>query len=157
MLQVAGYRHALVAWLDAKAIPEATPSITFAVGDPSRPLTEDNAVLFTLGTPGPRAPGHVPVWVECVVPANVVEPGPSYLGALRGRLLHTLGRAFPGAARTRVGAASPYDGLAADVPGSAPGKPIHTGQTCVFGAAPASTGRHRRPAARSPRAWPGMP
>ncbi len=123
MLQVAGYRHALVAWLDAKAIPEATPSITFAVGDPSRPLTEDNAVLFTLGTPGPRAPGHVPVWVECVVPANVVEPGPSYLGALRGRLLHTLGRAFPGAARTRVGAASPYDGLAADVPGSAPGKP----------------------------------
>ena len=122
-LPVAGYRHALTLWADPKAMPEVAAPITIAIGDPSRALLEDNAVLFTVGLPGWRGSAQVPIWIECVVPANVVEPGPSYLGALRVRLVHTLGRVFPGLKRDRITVASPYDGLAPDGPGTAAGKP----------------------------------
>jgi hypothetical protein len=121
-LPIAGYRHALALWVDAKAVPDTAPPLTIAIGDPSRPLLEDNAVLFTVGTPGARGSAQVPIWIECVVPANVVEPGPSYLGALRGRLIHTLGRAFPALKRDKITVASPYDGLPVEGAGAPAGR-----------------------------------
>jgi phytoene dehydrogenase-like protein len=122
-LATTGYRHALTLWVDAKAVPETVPPLTIAIGDPSRPLLEDNAVLFTAGTPGTRGSSQLPIWVECVVPASVVEPGPSYLAALRPRLVHTLGRVFPALKRDHITVASPYDGLPPEGPGTAGAKP----------------------------------
>jgi phytoene dehydrogenase-like protein len=122
-LPAAGYRHALAVWADAKAVPETAPPLTIAIGDPSRPLLEDNAVLFTVGTPGARGSSLVPIWVECVVPASVVEPGPSYLASLRSRLVHTLGRVFPALKRDRITVASPYDGLPAELPAPSGARP----------------------------------
>jgi len=53
----------------------------------------------------------VPVWVECSVPAHAVEAGLGYLRALRGRVVHTLGRHLPDVPRRATLLASAYDGL----------------------------------------------
>ena len=57
---------------------------------------------------------RIPIWVECGVPAHLVEAGPSYLRALRGRVTHVLRRLLPGFAQHFVVLASPYDGLPAE-------------------------------------------
>jgi phytoene dehydrogenase-like protein len=111
--RVAGYRYAIALLVDAPGIPEGTPARILAIGDPSRALTEDNAVAITVGRPG-DGDRRVPVWVECNVSANLVDAGPSYLRALRGRVVHTLGRLIPGIARHVSVLASPYDGLPAE-------------------------------------------
>jgi len=111
--RVAGYRYAIALLVDAPGIPEGTPARVLAIGDPSRALTEDNAVAITIGRPG-NGDRRVPMWVECDVAANLVDAGPSYLRALRGRVVHTLGRLIPGIARHVSVVSSPYDGLPAD-------------------------------------------
>jgi phytoene dehydrogenase-like protein len=111
--RVAGYRYAIALLVDAPGIPDGTPARILAIGDPSRALTEDNAVAITIGRPG-DGDRRVPMWVECNVSANLVDAGPSYLRALRGRVVHTLGRLVPGIARHIAIVASPYDGLPAE-------------------------------------------
>ena len=64
------------------------PPRVLAIGDPSRPLIEDNAIAVTVGSRAPREPRQIPLWIECAVPAHDVEAGPSYLRALRGRVTH---------------------------------------------------------------------
>jgi phytoene dehydrogenase-like protein len=117
-LRIAGYRHALSLLCEPGAIPEGTPPRIIAIGDPSRPLTEDNALAITIGAALARTPQRIPLWVECVVPPHAVEAGPGYLGALRGRLTHTLGRLLPTLPSRIALVASPYDGLPAEPSGA---------------------------------------
>jgi phytoene dehydrogenase-like protein len=112
-LRVTGYRYALSLLVGPRAVPAGTPARVLAVGDPSRALLEDNAIAVTVGQPPPREPDRLPVWVECTVPAHLVDAGPSYLRALRGRLLQTLERLRPELGKELLVAASPYDGLGA--------------------------------------------
>jgi phytoene dehydrogenase-like protein len=117
-LRVGGYRYGLSLLVGAGAIPAGTPSRVLAIGDPARPLLEDNAIAVTVGQPAPRDPGRTPIWVECVVSAHLVDAGPSYLRALRGRVVHTLGQLFPDLERHLILRASPYDGLPPERMGS---------------------------------------
>ena len=94
--RVTGYRYSLAALVEPDALPADMPSRLLAVGDPSRALTEDNAVAITVGQPNPRDPRRIPLWVECGVPANLVEAGASYLRSLRGRVTHVVRRLLPG-------------------------------------------------------------
>ncbi len=105
-------------------MPAGTPSRLLAIADPARPLVEDNAIAVTVGRPGPREPDRIPLWIECAVPAHLVDAGPSYLRALRGRLLQTLERLWPELAKNILVVASPYDGLGAQRGGdNAPRRP----------------------------------
>ncbi len=113
-LRVAGYRYALSLVVSAKALPAGTPARLLAIADPARPLVEDNAIAVTVGRPGAREPERIPLWIECAVPAHLVDAGPSYLRALRGRLLQTLERLWPDLAKNLLVVASPYDGLGAE-------------------------------------------
>ena len=110
-----------------EAVPAGTPARLLAIADPSRPLIEDNAIAVTVGRPGPREPDRIPLWIECAVPAHLVDAGPSYLRALRGRLLQTLERLWPGLAKNTLLVASPYDGLGAQRSGDGPATPANTG------------------------------
>lgn len=122
-LRVAGYRYTVALLAPPGAVPAGTPPLTFAVGDPSRPLLEDNALAITVGPPGGRTGDRTPIWVECTVPAGPVEGGSSYLAALRGRVIHTVMRLMPTLAGKPLLVASPHDGLPPEVPGSPAGKP----------------------------------
>jgi phytoene dehydrogenase-like protein len=112
-LRVTGYRYALALLVTPSALPAGTPARVIAIGDPSRPLIEDNAIAVTVGRPGSREPDRIPLWIECAVPAHLVDAGPSYLRALRGRLLQTLERLWPNLGKEILVVASPYDGLGA--------------------------------------------
>jgi phytoene dehydrogenase-like protein len=116
--RVTGYRYGIAAIVEPDALPPDLPARVLAIGDPSRPLAEDNAVAITVGPPTPRDPRRIPIWIECGVPAHLVEAGPSYLRALRGRVTHVLRRLLPGFAQHLVVLASPYDGLPAEVRGT---------------------------------------
>ena len=116
--RVTGYRYSITAVVEPDALPPDMPSRVLAIGDPSRALTEDNAVAITVGQPSPRDPRRVPLWVECSVPAHLVEAGSSYLRALRGRVAHVLRRALPRFAERMIILASPYDGLPAEQRGT---------------------------------------
>ncbi len=129
-LRVAGYRHALALLVSPKALPAGTPSRVLAVGDPSRPLWEDNAIAVTVSRPNPREPERVPVWLECAVPAHLVDAGPAYLRSLRARLLQTMEQLYPGFGQQVALVASAHDGLPPEGPLAA--KPKRT-------AAPAGT------------------
>ena len=102
-LRVGGYRYALSLIVAPAAIPAGTPARLLAIADPARPLIEDNAIAVTVGRPGPREPDRIPLWIECAVPAHLVDAGPSYLRALRGRLLQTLERLWPDLAKNTAG------------------------------------------------------
>src|SRR5450631_731653 len=133
-LRVGGYRYALSLLVGPQAVPAGTPSRLLAIGDPARPLVEDNAIAVTVGRPGPREPDRIPLWIECAVPAHLVDAGPSYLRALRGRLLQTLERFWPGLAKNILIVASPYDGLGAQRAGddaAADGKIAKASSTTV--------------------------
>jgi phytoene dehydrogenase-like protein len=112
--RVTGYRYGIAALVRPDALPADMPPRVLAIGDPSRPLTEDNAVAITVGQPSPRDPRQIPIWIECSVPAHLVEAGPSYLRALRGRLTHVARRLLPDLAANLIVLGSPYDGLPAE-------------------------------------------
>jgi phytoene dehydrogenase-like protein len=115
---VNGYRYGLAALVEPEALPADLPARLLAVVDPSRALTEDNAVSITVGPPNPRDPRRIPVWIECGVPANLVEAGASYLRSLRGRVMHVVRRLLPAFAERMVVLGSPYDGLPAEQRGT---------------------------------------
>jgi phytoene dehydrogenase-like protein len=117
LARVTGYRYGLAALVEPDALPADMPSRLLAIGDPSRALSEDNAVAITVGQPNPRDPRRIPLWVECGVPANLVEAGASYLRSLRGRVTHVVRRLLPAFAQHMVMLGSPYDGLPAELRG----------------------------------------
>jgi hypothetical protein len=57
-----------------------------------------------------RQRAHVPVWVECLVPAATAS-GEQYLAVLRARLRERLGKVLPFFERHLLVLASPHDGL----------------------------------------------
>ena len=116
--RVTGYRYGIAAIVEPDALPADMPSRVLAIGDPSRALTEDNAVALTIGPPSPRDPRRIPIWIECGVLAHLVEAGSSYLRALRGRVAHVLRRLLPRFAEHMIILASPYDGLPAEQRGT---------------------------------------
>ena len=109
--RVTGYRYGIAALVEPDALGADLPPRVLAIGDPARPLSEDNAVAITVGQPSPRDPRQIPIWIECSVPAHLVEAGPSYLRALRGRVTHVVRRLLPDFARHMIVLSSPYDGL----------------------------------------------
>jgi phytoene dehydrogenase-like protein len=111
--RVTGYRYGIAALVEPDAVADLPPRV-FAIGDPSRALAEDNAIAITVGPPSPRDPRQIPVWLECGVPAHLVDAGPSYLRALRGRVTHVVRRLLPEFARNLIVLGSPYDGLPAE-------------------------------------------
>jgi phytoene dehydrogenase-like protein len=122
-LHVAAYRYALALLVRPEAIPEGMGPRVFVIGDPARPLLEENALVVTVGQPTAREPDRVPIWAECLVPAPPVDAGPGYLGALRGRVAAALARLLPFFERHLVVLASPHDGLPPEAPswkGSSP-------------------------------------
>jgi hypothetical protein len=144
-LRLSGYRYALSLLVSPQALPAGTPARLLVLGDPSRPLLEDNALAVTAGRPGPRDGERIPLWVECVVPAHLVDAGPSYLRALRGRLVQMLDRLWPGFGKQLLLAASPYDGLGVELGGVGAGTGAKTGGTTG-----ATTGATSSVAARPP-------
>jgi hypothetical protein len=99
-----------------EALPEPLPPRLVAVEDRSRAPLEDNALLVTLGAPGPRAPELIPLWAECLVPAAAVATGPGHLALVRARLRERLGALLPFLDAGLVVLASPHDGLAPELP-----------------------------------------
>ncbi|HXJ20386.1 MAG TPA: hypothetical protein VMT03_09140 [Polyangia bacterium] len=124
-LRVTGYRHALAMIVGPRALPAGTPARVLAVADPARPLWEDNAIAITVSRPAAREPDRVPLWIECAVPAHLVDAGPAYLRALRGRLLQTVEQLYPGFGKQIAVIASAHDGLAPEGPQAA--RPPRTG------------------------------
>jgi len=126
-LPMSAYRYTLSLLVGADALPQGIGSRLLSVADPARPLLEDNALAVTVGQPSQREPDRVPVWAECVVPAAPVDAGSAYLRALRGRVVAHLRRLLPFFERHLVVLASPYDGLAPEIPGwagAAPPPPV---------------------------------
>lgn len=118
-LHVEGYRYAISMLVGPEALPEGMASRVFLISDPGRGLIEENALAVTVGQPSPRQPDHIPVWVECIVPAPPVDAGPGYLRALRGRVLERLETLLPFFREHLVVLASPHDGLPAEVSAAA--------------------------------------
>jgi len=118
-LRVAAYRYALSLLVTPEAIPEGMGSRVFVIGDPAKPLIEDNAVAVTVGLPAPRDPGRVPVWAECLLPAPAVDAGPGYLRTMRARVRKQLARVLPFLNQHLIVLGSPFDGLPPEIPGLA--------------------------------------
>jgi hypothetical protein len=117
-LHVEGYRYALAMLVRPDALPEGMAERVVLIGDPTRPLVEENALAVTVGQAAPRQADQIPVWVECVVPAPPVDAGPDYLRALRGRVVDRLQRLLPFFQEHLVVLGSPHDGLPPEVPGA---------------------------------------
>ncbi|HVU52669.1 MAG TPA: hypothetical protein VHL80_18440 [Polyangia bacterium] len=118
-LHVEGYRYTIALLVGPEALPEGMGERVLMIGDPGRPLVEENALAITVGQPAPRQPEHVPLWVECVVPALPVDAGPGYLRALRGRVVERLETLLPFFRQHLVVLASPHDGLPPELPAAA--------------------------------------
>jgi phytoene dehydrogenase-like protein len=126
-LPIAAYRYAIAMLLAPEALPEGMGNRVYLIGDPARPLLEDNALAVTVGQPAARDAGRVPVWVECVVPAPPVDAGSAYLRQLRARVVARLDRLLPFFERHLAVLASPHDGLPPEIPGwkgAAPPPPV---------------------------------
>jgi phytoene dehydrogenase-like protein len=117
-LHVEGYRYTIALLVGPEALPEGMGERVYLIGDPARPLIEENALAITVGQPAPRQPEQIPLWVECVVPAPPVDAGPGYLRALRGRVVERLEALLPFFRQHLVVLASPHDGLPPELPGS---------------------------------------
>jgi len=118
-LRAACYRYGLSMLVAPDAIPEGMGGRVFLIGDPARPLLDDNAICVTVGQPAPRDAGRIPVWAECLVPAPAVDAGPGYVRALRGRVRKQLHKLFPFFPQHLLVMASPFDGLPPEIPGAA--------------------------------------
>ncbi len=149
-IRPACYRYTLVALVRRQALPADLGSRVIAVGHPEQPAIEDNALLLTVGLEGPRQPGLVPLWVDCLVPAAAAA-AEGYLSVVRSRVRERLMALAPDLERHLVLLASPHDGLPPELPGAAEPEPVRTTPmrpafTCDLprvlgvGAAPLATG-----------------
>jgi phytoene dehydrogenase-like protein len=118
-LRASCYRYGVSLLVSAEALPDGMGNRLFLIGDPTRPLLEDNAVAVTVGQAAPRDAGRVPIWAECLVPAAAVDAGPGALRAMRARLRKQLTRLFPFFPQHLQVLASPFDGLPPEIPGGA--------------------------------------
>jgi phytoene dehydrogenase-like protein len=112
------YRYTLCLLVRPDAIPEGMGPRVVAVRDPAQPLIEDNALLITVGAED-RQRAHVPVWVECLVPAAAAS-GEQYLAVLRARLRERIGKVLPFFERHLLVLASPHDGLPPELSAAEP-------------------------------------
>lgn len=124
------HRYCVVFLVRPEAIDEGVGPRLISVLDPKRPLLEDNAIAITVGAPL-RKEGHVPLFVECLVPAAIVEREPAYLAVVRSRLRAHVGGVIPSLEDHLLAIASAHDGLAPDV---LRGADVATG---IFGPLPA--------------------
>jgi phytoene dehydrogenase-like protein len=148
-LHVEAYRYTIAMLVGPEALPEGMAERVFLIGDPARPLVEENALTITVGQPAPRQPDQIPVWVECVVPAPPVDAGPGYLRALRARVVERLETLLPFFRRHLVVLASPHDGLPPELPDGA--------ATARARAAATSAAAPARKSTPAPPAVPTMP
>lgn len=88
--------HVTSLFLVKRQAPWARPGLTLALGDPSRPPLEDNALFVTVGEPLPRHLELVPVWVTRIVAVAALESGAAYLASVEARVRERLGRLFAG-------------------------------------------------------------
>jgi phytoene dehydrogenase-like protein len=120
-LHVEAYRYAISLLVRPEALPEGMADRVVLIGDPTRPLVEENALAVTVGQPAPRQADQIPLWVECVVPAAPVDAGPGYLRALRGRVVERLEQLLPFFREHLIVLASAHDGLPPELaPGVTP-------------------------------------
>ena len=147
-LHVEAYRYAIAMLVSPEALPEGMGDRVFLITDPARPLVEENALAVTVGSPAPRQPDQIPVWVECVVPAPPVDAGPGYLRALRGRVVERHATVRPFSRRPLLGLAPPPAGLPPELPNGAP-------DPRASGAAPAAA--PQRKSTPAPPAAPTLP
>ncbi|HVZ74429.1 MAG TPA: hypothetical protein VHJ20_18740 [Polyangia bacterium] len=115
-LHVEAYRYAISLLVRPEALPEGMSDRVLVIGDPVRPLVEENALAVTVGQPAPRQADQIPMWIECIVPAPPVDAGPGYLRALRGRVVERFERLVPFFREHLVVLASPHDGLPPELP-----------------------------------------
>ena len=92
-----------------------------SVRDPAKPILEENALHITVGSPAPRQPNRIPVWVECLVPASAAE-SLGYLAVIRARVREEISRLLPFSDRHLWVVASPHDVLAPELGLDAPGE-----------------------------------
>jgi phytoene dehydrogenase-like protein len=151
-LHVEAYRYCLSLLVRPDALPEGMGERVFLIGDPKRPLIEENALAVTVGQPAPRQPDEIPIWVECIVPAPPVDAGPGYLRALRGRVVERLETLLPFFREHLIVLASPHDGLPPELPASAAARPTTT-STGPKGAV-ATSGPRKTAPAPAPAATP---
>jgi len=112
------YRYTLCLLLRPDALPQGMAARVIAVRDPAQPLIEDNALSITVGAED-RQRAHVPMWVECLVPAAAAS-GEGYLAVLRARLKERIGRILPFFERHLLVLASPHDGLPPELSAAEP-------------------------------------
>lgn len=107
-------RYCVVFLVQAAAITAEIGPRMISVLDPQRSLMEDNAIAVTVGS-AQRSEGHIPLWVECLVPAAVVEREPAYLSVVRSRMRVHLANLVPSLEEHLLAVASAHDGLAPEV------------------------------------------
>jgi hypothetical protein len=117
-LRPACYRYTLCLLVRPDALPQGMGARVIAVRDPAQPLIEDNALLITVGAED-RQRAHVPLWVECLVPAAAAG-GDGYLAVLRARLRERIGKVLPFFERHLLVLASPHDGLPPELSAAEP-------------------------------------
>ncbi|MBN2575558.1 MAG: hypothetical protein JXP73_13420 [Deltaproteobacteria bacterium] len=126
-IRPACFRYTLCLLLRPEGLPEGMGPRVVVVKDPAKPSIEENAFTITVGLPPPRQPHHIPVWVECLVPASAGE-SLGYLSVVRARLREELLRVMPFHDRHLHVIASPHDGLPPELGPAAAGEPGRRGR-----------------------------
>lgn len=104
------YRYVLNAVVRAEAVPVAMGSRVYLVGDPRRPLCDEN--LLQVESAPPDAEGRVVLTACALLPRAAAEEGGAYLRRVRGRVLRALEALVPFLERHLLVVDSPHDGRA---------------------------------------------
>lgn len=102
------YRYTLNLVVRAHAVPAGMPRDTFFVRDPSRPLSDANALRIQVDPPD--AEGRRVICVEALAPRRGVEDLPDYVETLRERVCAALGDLVPFLGDGLLYMDSPHDG-----------------------------------------------
>lgn len=107
------HRYVLNVVLPAEALPVAMGRRVFLVGDPARPLVEEN--LLAVETSAADREGFATVSASALLPRSSVEEGEGFLGLVRGRVLARLEALVPFMDRHALLIDSVHDGLAPEL------------------------------------------